>query len=186
MDVVNFLLGILASFIAWLVIGVVIKPRISLSNKIKKKAALIEEGFIYSIDVINNSYFFNVYDITLRGRLMVKGLSKNNLNDSRSFIIKVGSGSSPYISAKRKNNNQKSFVIKIHNSAHGVNSGDIGQLLKLYNSQNTDMQIRKIFIEEALLIKQSASLEISVICTHAFSGARKVVSKIYKYDDIEW
>lgn len=92
----------LASLLAWYLIKM-IRPKIEISENIEKSTFVIAEDIdaIYRI-YVRNRCRQNVYDVTLHGRLIIKGLDYDNPGVSRTFIVKIGASSTPGIPPTKK------------------------------------------------------------------------------------
>ncbi|MBQ9039020.1 MAG: hypothetical protein IJ119_05980 [Clostridia bacterium] len=180
----GFFLGIVASFIAWLLVAQVIKPHVVLSKTIEKGTAYVENSrSIYRVHVTNQNWFFKVFDVQLYGKIMIKGLNRNDEKDIKSFSLIIGRGTTPYINPYRGNpENIKAFVIKVPLSK----SSQMGQLKKLYCRYHELKNVDYFGLSEVFDISENLdiTLEISVITTHFFSGARNIVIQRYKKEDI--
>lgn len=184
-DLLAFLLGIGASFIAWLLVAQIIKPHISLSNEIEMEHPVVEnKPYIYRIKVINRNWFFKVFDVSLYGKVKIRGLNKQKPNDIKSFLLKVGNGVTPYINPYHGNpENIKALVVKVPFSGKTQR----GQLKKLYRDNHNEYVPDYFGLAEVFDISKELDIEIeiSVICTHIFSGARSITTKIYKKESIK-
>lgn len=179
--ILTFIFGIVASVLAWFLVAQIIRPHIKLPKKIEKSIPTISDTpFIYRIKVKNLSLIWKVYDVNIFGRVKIRGLNKDNPEAIKTFSVRIGqNGQTPYISPYRGNkDNIKSLVIKVPNNS---------DLLKLYCENNNIFNVKHFSIEDVFKIsdKLDIELEISLICTHNFSGARKLTTRTYRKNDIE-
>lgn len=183
-QLLSFFLGILASLIAWFVVTNLIKPKMKISSEIEKGKAFVENNkYIYRIKVFNKNYFYKVFDVGLTGRVMIKGLDSKNPENIKSFLIKVGNGSTPYIKPYKKcSDNIKQLVIKTPYSK----KSEKGQLKSLYCRYHNINNIDDFGIEEVFDIDSSLKieLEVTVTCTHNFSGARSIFVQKYTKESL--
>lgn len=174
---VSTLLGVAASLAAWYIIKS-IKPRISISQEIEKTffTSGQKEDVTYRIYVKNRSKKYKVYDVILQGRLIVKGLEKQEPNLARIYIIKVGTGATTYIGTSHENEKGKAFTVTIPTP-----KGEKGKLSRLYASYHNGEERAPFTIEDAFNISPDLDilLEISVMCCHGFSGTREVFIQQY-------
>ena len=165
-SLVSTLLGVGASLVAWYIIKS-IKPRICISEQIEKtfSPTANKEGATYRIYVKNLSKTYKVYDVILQGRLIIKGLEEA----ARTYIIKVGAGATTYIDTNKETEKGKAFTVTIPNPK--------GKLSRLYARYHEGKEKVPFTIEDAWNINPDLDilLEISVMCTHGFSGTREVL-----------
>lgn len=176
---VSTLLGVVASLVAWYIIKS-IKPRISISEEIEKTffSTANHGDATYRIYVKNLSKKYNVYDVILQGRLIVKGLEKHDPNLARTYIIKVGTGATTYIGTNKENDKGKPFTITIP-APKGAKGK--GKLRCLYASYHSGAAKTSFSIEDAFQISPDLDilLEVSIMCSHGFSGTREVFIQRY-------
>ncbi len=169
-SLVSTLLGVGASLVAWYIIKS-IKPRICISEQIEKtfSPTANKEGATYRIYVKNLSKTYKVYDVILQGRLIIKGLEEA----ARTYIIKVGAGATTYIDTNKETEKGKAFTVTIPNPK--------GKLSRLYARYHEGKEKVPFTIEDAWNINPDLDilLEISVMCTHGFSGTREVFIQQY-------
>lgn len=184
-EILSFLAGIVASFIAWLLVAQIIRPHIELSEKIEKKKTYVEkQPYIYRVKVKNKNWYWKVFDVNVYGRVKIRGLNTERPDDIKSFLLKVGNEITPYINPYRGNSdNIKGLVVKVPNSGKSQN----GQLKKIYSRYHNAKTIDYLGLSEVFDIcdELDIEVEISLICTHIFSGARSITSKTYRKEDIE-
>ena len=97
-DLPNFLLGIVASFICWLIINVILSPRLKISSKIACRNIYDQQKDnrkLFQIKITNKSRIRDVYDIDVRIRYHLSkdsyysgGLSHISLLKPRPFFLK--------------------------------------------------------------------------------------------------
>ena len=183
-ELISFIAGIVASFIAWLLVAQMIRPHIELSDKIEKGKTYVEGApYIYRIKVKNKNWFFKVFDVNVYGKVKIGGLNPQKLNDVKSFLLNVGNGVTPYIDPYRGNpDHVKALAVKVPCSGK-AKKGQLKRLYCRYHKAAPDyLGLAEVFdISEELDIE----VEISLICTHIFSGARSITTKIYRKDDVE-
>lgn len=181
----SFIAGVIASFIAWLLVAQIIRPHIELSDKIEKEKTYVENRpYIYRVKVKNKNWCYKVFDVNVYGKVKIRGLNPERPNDIKSFLLKVGNGIIPYINPYHiKSDNIKGLVIKVPNSGKSQK----GQLKKLYCQYHKIKTIDYLGLSEVFDIydKFDIEVEISLICTHIFSGARSIIIKTYRKEDIE-
>lgn len=169
-SLVSTLLGVGASLVAWYIIKS-IKPRICISEQIEKtfSPTANKEGATYRIYVKNLSKTYKVYDVILQGRLIIKGLEEA----ARTYIIKVGAGATTYIDTNKETEKGKAFTVIIPDPK--------GKLSRLYARYHEGKEKVPFTIEDAWNINPDLDilLEISVMCTHGFSGTREVFIQQY-------
>ena len=139
---------------------------------------------IYRIKVTNRSLLFKVFDVNLYGKVKIRGLNPQKPNDIKSFLLKVGNGVTPYINPYHGNpENIKALVIKVPFSGKTQR----GQLKKLYRENHNGYAPDYLGLMEVFDISKELDIEIeiSVICTHIFSGARSITTKVYRKEDIK-
>ena len=184
-EIISFIAGIMASFIAWLLVAQIIRPHIELSDKIEKEKTYVENRpYIYRVKVKNKNWFWKVFDVNVYGKVKIRGLNKERPDDVKSFLLRVGNGITPYINPYRGNSdNIKGLVIKVPYSGKSQK----GQLKKLYCQYHGIRTLDYFGLTEVFDISEKLNIEveISLICTHIFSGARNITTKIYKIEDIE-
>ena len=184
-EILSFIAGIVASFIAWLLVAQIIRPHIELSDKIEKEKTYVENRpYIYRVKVKNKNWCWKVFDVNVYGKVKIRGLNTERPDDIKSFLLKVGNGITPYINPYRGNSdNTKGLVIKVPNSGKSQN----GQLKKLYCRYHKTKATDYLGLSEVFDIYDELDIEveISLICTHIFSGARSITTKTYRKEDIE-
>lgn len=178
-DLLTFFSGVLASFLAWLLVTQVIRPRIELPQTIERGQALVQgRHTVYRLKVKNRNWFFGVFDIALYGRIRICGLDEQRPQTAKTFLVSVGNKESPYIRAWHgKDENIKSFVIRVPQK---------GQLKKLYMTHHAGHAPAPFVLDDVFSIapEYKIELEVSLICTHAFTGARSIATKVYTAADI--
>ena len=184
-EIISFIAGIVASFIAWLLVAQLIRPHIELSDKIEKGKTYVEGSpYIYRLKVKNKNWFFQVFDVNVYGKVKIRGLNPKDPDDVKSFLLKVGNGVTPYIAPYRGNPDRiKALAVKVPCSGKAQK----GQLKSLYCRYHKDEAPDYLGLTEVFDISEKLDIEveISLICTHMFSGARSITTKIYRKDDIE-
>lgn len=184
-EILSFVAGIIASFIAWLLVAQIIRPHIELSEKIEKGKTYVEEKpSIYRVKVKNKNWYWKVFDVNVFGKVKIRGLDKERPEDIKSFYLKVGCGTTPYISPYRGNtDNIKSLVIRVPKSG----KTEKGQLKTLYCRYHKVKNVDNFGLSEIFDISDELDIEIeiSLICTHIFSGARSITTRTYRKTDIE-
>jgi hypothetical protein len=170
--VFSLMLGIVASFIAWLIVSKAMVPQIEISEKIFCTKSLAYDGTtMFKIEITNTSKR-DAYEISLLGRLILYGLDKKNPSKAFYYIALVGTGRHPYIPGNRGHNNRR-FLVKPTKECKE-------QMRKLYGLKD-----EKTTLEGILEANEQNRLEITVISSHGYSGARKARSQIYSAVDIE-
>ena len=104
-----------------------------------------------------------------RQPVIIKGLEEA----ARTYIIKVGAGATTYIDTNKETEKGKAFTVIIPNPK--------GKLSRLYARYHEGKEKVPFTIEDAWNINPDLDilLEISVMCTHGFSGTREVFIQQY-------
>lgn len=184
-QLISFSLGVVASFIAWFILSRILKPKLIISNKISKLPTIRDDArdvpYQYRIKVANKSRY-NVYDVTTQGRIVISGLVNGYPDMPRRFKVYIGNVA--YLPPTNKKNNEDGcqFIIALQKKEDFLNS----TLGKLYSEKfNLDKKKdKKLLLEDILSLGKEAYLDVSVICTHEFSGARRAFNQKYRLEDI--
>jgi len=193
-NIFTFIGGILASFIAWLVVSNVLKPHLEIDKKIYKYKSIDNPGyFVYKVKVTNKRLFLNVYDVNLSARVYIYGLDPESPHEFRMYIINPGAKYVPNIvSKKRRGNsistNERYFTIY---PPFGENKEKKkGKLRRLYNKKHEEEPKNEIFtVEDVFNIVDNptnkTTIEFSVTATSGFSAARASFTEYFNIDSIE-
>lgn len=169
--VIGIVSGIVASLFVWVLISRWIIPKLTISPHINISMAVADKNAnIYKVLITNNSNR-DVYDIVLFGRLFLFGLIPDRPNEERVYVARVGTGNHPYL-PKEQNRNSRRFLVKPTKQC-------TKQVREIYREFG-----KKFDLKEILEKNSDNYLEISVICSHGFSGARKIITQRYKATDI--
>lgn len=177
-------LGIAGSFVAWLLVAQIIKPHLKLSKEIEMRRSLDKNRpDRYYIRIRNKSWLCKVFDVNLYGKVKIRGLYPDQPADIKVYSLKVGEGMIPYINPHRGNtDNVKRLVIKT--MFPGKNQR--GQLKKLYREYHNGDVPAYVGLKEIFEISDDLDIEveISVISTHIFSGARSITTQVYRKENL--
>lgn len=167
--------GLLASFLVWFAFTRTVRPKLKLSTHISRTPSLVKKTPLYRMKIENLS-LFRVYDIQIKGRIKIYGLIEEHPDKPTGFVVLVGSGNHPYIESKAENRKLsitgRELLIRPTKKARK-------DLSALWSVTKTAITVEYILSRDT-----RNALDISVIGTHAFSGARNLFTMQYKLNSI--
>ena len=118
-------------------------------------------------------------DINLSGRVKIKGLNPDSPKEVTPYRLLIGFEDPAYIHHSGKGDNYWQPTIRIPNKS------DLN--IKYCKKINKDPKDYRITIGQLQEFDSNLiiSIEISIECSHKFSGARKIFTKEYSLDDIK-
>lgn len=172
---IGIVTGLIASFLIWFAFMHIVKPKIRLSTFISKAPSLVKGTPLYRIKIENESRF-RAYDLYLNGRLRVYGLDKQHPDKPVGFVTLVGAGNHPYLESRKENcklciTGRELLVRPTKETRKNIAS--------LWNTSTSNVNIESI-----LSCDDRNTLEVSLIATHSFSGARRLFTMRYNASSI--
>lgn len=179
MDIVSFLLGIVTSFIAWLLVFHFFVPKVNFSEKISKQVDS-NSNFKYRIK-IENAGARSIYELNIYVKISIRGLNierKRNLEVT--FLPVSFEGVIPIIEPVKKTRRRN--LIKIDPNKTEEFERDIYP----YKVRNK-VKNKQLLLEDLLSLGSEAWLELYIIGNDQFSGSRKVITskKYFKQDIVD-
>jgi hypothetical protein len=171
--IVSFILGLITSFLAWLIVARVIRPKIVLSEMILFVPSIYVGTEAVSKIKIENQSRFDAFELNLKGRMFLYGLVKGYPEMPTLFVITIGNGSHPYLPNRYKGEKEKtggrSFRLHMNktarkNLAHYVTDLKPGQEPTIWDFLKLDTR---------------NYIEVSVFCSHSFSASRGIRTQKY-------
>ena len=190
--ILTFLSGIAASFLAWFLVSVLVKPKLQIDDKLYKFKSIDYKGsFVYKVKVTNLSTFFAAYDVVLAARVYIYGLVSSDPTMYRTYVISPGAKNIPYITkaggkSDQFSGNERFFILK----PPYFDRKDKGKLRKLYNENHETEPLDVIMtLEDVFNIideqKDKTTIEFMITATSTFSASRTYTTKCFRLTDIE-
>ena len=186
-------IGLVASFVTWLITFKSMVPKIKFAEKIsKQQTADNPSGFMYEIR-FQNVGRRDIVDISIYGLARVKGLDKNDKELRHVIKLSVGVNNHIEIAACRKT---KKIILCKNKKKVEENLGITQDSIRVFDSDqlpnsifgddiNNKVKEKILILEDILSIGKEAELQFIILGTDRYSGARKYIeSPKYKIDDI--
>ena len=177
--IIGFVLGIIASILAWYILFHKIIPKVDFFEKIyKDRTDENPSGYRYLIRFQNNGHR-DIIDIELFAKLRIKGIYEHRRNAWKAIYIPIDDNRIPKINSQKRNHKRIAIQICPTEINH-IAKRSIPDELKRKLDDET------ILLEELMEIGEKSELQIFGFGYDSFSGSRKVFeSKKFVRDDIE-
>ncbi|MBM3237029.1 hypothetical protein FJZ31_12125 [Candidatus Poribacteria bacterium] len=173
----GFILGIIASFFAWLIVSRFIIPSlIFFPNIYKEISDENPSGYRYLIR-FKNKGSRNIIDLELIAKLRIKGLYEHKKSAWKAIYIPIDDNRIPTIGIQKK---YKRTVVQLCISK-------ITDEAKASLPENLQIKVEtgKITLEELLNLGVETNLQLFIFGYDSFSGSRKLFeSKLFTVNDI--
>lgn len=177
--IIGFILGIIASILAWYILFHKIVPKVNFSDKVYKQPT--EEnpsGFRYLIK-FQNIGRRKIIDIEYFAKLRIKGIYSHRINSWKAIYIPFDDNRIPQVRSHRKDH--KRIILQLCPTL-------INDIAKRSLPEDVKQKLRNetILLEDLMEFGRESELQIFGFGYDSFSGSRKVFeSKIYRRSDIE-
>jgi len=184
----GFILGIVASLIAWAAIAWSLVPRLQISKLNRHPDPSYAVGLRYRIKVRNASWYWAIGDLRVDARLVIKGLDINHPNNRTSLVLPVADGAvfpaldsaGPPLKRRPHFDAERTFTFRVGE----LRGGGIKRLPIDINSQ-----LSAISLDELVRILQKSGfdcyLRVAISATHGFSGVRRTRSIRAAVEELE-
>ena len=179
-------IGLVASFVTWLITFKSMVPKIKFAEKISKQQTTDNpSGFIYEIR-FQNIGRRDIVDISIYGLARVKGLDKNDKELLHVIKLSVGVNNHIEIAAHRNKTKKKKNLGITQDS---IRVFDLDQLPSpIFGDEISEkVKEKRLKLEDILSLGEYAELQFIILGTDRYSGARKYIEspKYYINDIVE-
>lgn len=170
----GFFLGLLASYLVWIVVARVHLPRIQVSKISKQSASTSGENHQYRVKVRNMRRHRLISDLSTSCRLVIQGLNPERPSNFTSLRLPVAD-EHPFPVLEPRSG--RIYTLRISELGGGG-------VMRLPPEAKRSLSSGGVELEDLLRLGSSAFLRLAISGAHELGGLRRTVNLRYGLDDI--